>query len=446
VATLVGWTIGWYFLLTWAIFYYPEKITLNAFLLVVFGSFVIGFSQWLVLRREVEKSFWWIIASIAGWVLPFLILSSGFDLSQFQTDFIIISTIVSLISNTFTGIAFQFFFTESVDKRFQSGVLFGGNIVIILLILLVINVDIFISSRKEISQKNVDEMSAIEFSPDGNTIATAGCISGGGSSVECGRGFIYFWDVNNLEKTHSFEIPNEDITSIKFSHDGKFLASSSYRGILRMWDVASGEPIILARIFPSVRDQEFLPEGETLVLGFEKKISIWDMEKDNISNINLSCDLSELTKSSDGKFLASSCHFRNHINIWDLETGELIDTLEGHNDWVRNIEFSPDGEMLASGSNDGTVKLWDPIKGNLIKTLQEGSEMIFQVTFSPDGSKLASSSSDNRIKVWDFESGEIIEEFIKRKGSVQCLSYSPDGSKLVAGCFDNSLRIWEVAE
>ncbi len=75
------------------------------------------------------------------------------------------------------------------------------------------------------------------------------------------------------------------------------------------------------------------------------------------------------------------------------ETGELKGTLTEHNHWVFTLAFSPDGNHLASGSPDGTVKLWDPKPGELRKTLTDDHGGILRMAFSPDGRFLATAAS-----------------------------------------------------
>ena len=68
-------------------------------------------------------------------------------------------------------------------------------------------------------------------------------------------------------------------------------------------------------------------------------------------------------------------------------------------DWVNSVAFSPDGTMIASGSNDGTIKLWN-LEGRVLKTFDGHQGCVRSVTFSPDGTMIASGGEDKKIKLW----------------------------------------------
>lgn len=96
------------------------------------------------------------------------------------------------------------------------------------------------------------------------------------------------------------------------------------------------------------------------------------------------------------------------IKLWDLQTGQCLQTLQGHNRAVVSISFHPQGNLIASGSFDRTLKLWDLQRGINIATLQGHTSPILSATFAPDGRRLVSSSEDGTIRLWDRATGECL--------------------------------------
>jgi WD40 repeat protein len=103
-----------------------------------------------------------------------------------------------------------------------------------------------------------------------------------------------------------------------------------------------------------------------------------------------------------------------------------LQTLEGHTQWVSSVAFSPDGALLASGSEDNRVRLWDTATGAAVKTLEGHTRCVSSVAFSPDGALLASGSVDNTVRLWDSATGAAVKT-IALKSDVNILSFSPDG-------------------
>ncbi|MEB3218555.1 MAG: serine/threonine-protein kinase [Nostocales cyanobacterium 94392] len=151
--------------------------------------------------------------------------------------------------------------------------------------------------------------------------------------------------------------------------------------------------------------------------------------------------------SPDGNILASGS-FDNTIKLWNLATGELIRTLAEHSDWVNSVAFSPDGNLLASGSSGGTIKLWNP---QTTRTLAGHSDSVISVAISRDSKILASGSFDKTIKLWNLATGELIRTLPLERyantghsASVRSVAFSPDGKTLVSSGFDKTIKIWRL--
>lgn len=116
--------------------------------------------------------------------------------------------------------------------------------------------------------------------------------------------------------------------------------------------------------------------------------------------------MSDVAFNPDGKLLVSCSD--HDIQIWDTKTGQLLKTIsEAHAGWVCEIDFNTNGQMLVSGSTDGTIRFWALETGECVKVLQHNSS-VEVIALSPSDRILVSGSHDGTIKIWDAESGECL--------------------------------------
>eukprot|EP00808_Paulinella_micropora_P027158 g16794.t1 len=124
-------------------------------------------------------------------------------------------------------------------------------------------------------------------------------------------------------------------------------------------------------------------------------------------------------------------------------TGQALHVLRGHDDYVRSVAFSADGQKVASGSGDKTAKVWDSASGRLLHTMEGHTEWVFTVCFSPDG-RLATGSLDATVRVWDVEAGKCLLVLSGHTDGVVSVAFSKDGLRLASGSLDNSVRVWDA--
>lgn len=152
----------------------------------------------------------------------------------------------------------------------------------------------------------------------------------------------------------------------------------------------------------------------------------------------------------DGNFLASGSADKT-IKIWNLKAETIERTLPKNTEQVYSVAFSPDGKLLASGSLDAAINLWDWQNGKLSKTLSPGKLIRKQsdrvttfVKFSPDSQTLASSRGDNTtIKLWDVSTGQLRREIVEKQ-SVISLAFSPNGQILASGGLGRTVKLWDL--
>jgi WD40 repeat protein len=155
--------------------------------------------------------------------------------------------------------------------------------------------------------------------------------------------------------------------------------------------------------------------------------------------------------------MLASSGFEHSVKLWEVnrEDGkEDVEVLSGHTTFVWSLAFSPDGQMLASGDNNGEIKLWQVHSGTCITTLRAGSSSVVALAFSPDGTALLSSSSDETVVVWDMEQAGSQEGHQLWKGAegqvqanwARAIAFNQNGTMLATGSDKHTIKIWRRCE
>ena len=229
-------------------------------------------------------------------------------------------------------------------------------------------------------------------------------------------------------------------------------------GEVRVWDLESGQVIhTFGGQTDLVMDVAFSPDGKLLAsasLGgtdrmFDATVKLWDVEtgKEKHTLVHTSesfgFGVRSIAFSPDGQLLASGSTWDETVKLWDVTTGQEVRTLTGHQGEVQSVAFSPDGKVLASTSRDNTVKLWDVTSGRVIRTLNNFTS---SVAFSPDGRFLGTGHSSGMVKVWDVATWQVVHTFWGHIGVVSNAVFSPDGRILASGSGsqDGTVRLWSI--
>jgi WD40 repeat protein len=146
--------------------------------------------------------------------------------------------------------------------------------------------------------------------------------------------------------------------------------------------------------------------------------------------------------SPDGNLVASgSVDSTVIIRAW--RNGQVVKLLP-HPQGVTNIDFSPDGKLLATSSYDGIVRLWNVEEGTLIRTFAGHSGTVWTLAFAPGAKTLAAAGDEKIIFIWDISSGQLLHKLSGHRLNVWVIKFNAAGSLLASGSFDNEIKLWDV--
>jgi WD40 repeat protein len=295
----------------------------------------------------------------------------------------------------------------------------------------------------------------------------------------------------------------DEVTSIAFSPDGLFLASSSLHEAVRLWDMNSGKrkAVLKNTLDLGCAHVAYSRDCKTLAVGGSgNKVAIVNIESGD-ARVLLdarahSFSNPQVVFSADGKKLASGGECQDDIWLWDTISRKEIGKLERDDPYgYQAIAFQPDGKSLVSIGSDGALREWDleskkerrteklaerattaafsegqktaavasweEIDGDArtsryfiqlhdvasarkVFSLEGHKNHMWALAFSRDGKKLASGDYGGVVKLWDVATGKETISLDAHKGPVRGLAFSPDGSTLASCGEDGTIKVWDV--
>ncbi|MFF4741360.1 helix-turn-helix domain-containing protein [Streptomyces sp. NPDC001262] len=278
---------------------------------------------------------------------------------------------------------------------------------------------------------------AVKFSPDGKTLATDG-----------EEGSVQLWDATTGKHRKTLaDGLTESVGSVEFSPDGRTLAITNHDDTVRLSDVTTGRTRIIrtGHTYP-VASVAFSPDGKTIASGsYDGTVRLSDVITGTHRGTltGHTSTVASIAFSPDGTSLASGSH-DDTVRLWDVATGTTRHVLSGHTGTAASVTFSPDGKSLASGSYDGTVRMWDVATGTPRTTLTGHNGTVASAAFNPDGKTLATSSSDKTIRLWDVGTGTLRTTLTGHIAPVESVAFNPDGKSLASGSSDGTVRLWNL--
>ncbi|MEH2464372.1 serine/threonine-protein kinase [Nostoc sp.] len=295
----------------------------------------------------------------------------------------------------------------------------------------------------------LSSLNALAISPDSNTLASAS-----------DHKIVKLWDLNTKKFLASLSGHSQAVKSVTFSPDGKILATASDDKTIKLWQIETLEEICtLLGHSHAVKSVAFSPDGQILASGsWDKTIKLWDVNTGTeiCTMTGHQLQVNSVVFSPQGQLLASASYDRT-IRLWQIPALEsshkefqnrpcysLLGTLSGHAWAVLTVAFSPDGKILATGSDDNTIKLWEVNTGQLICTLVGHSWSVVAVAFFADGETLLSASCDKTVKLWRVSTAEEIVTLSGHVDSVSAVAVSKVRQLIASGSRDKTIKLWQL--
>jgi WD40 repeat protein len=296
-----------------------------------------------------------------------------------------------------------------------------------------------LQSNSAIFNGHKDKVISIALSTDGHTVASASF-----------DGSIRLWDIRTGHTIQELPIKESSLSDISFSSDSQHIAyayTNNEDFSIYIWNLIKNcHQCVLKGHQGVIRSISFSHDGLSLITASDDgTVRVWDVSKGKCRKI----------LHDDGKFVISavlspnegymaSASADNTIRIWDAAKGVLIKKLEGHTDVVTNVAFSGDGSMLASTSEDCTIRIWDTVTWQCVRCLKGHQRFVLSAAFSPNNLFLVSGSLDNTIRIWELEEGRCLGVLNGHTNRVNKVLFHQEGHLVISASDDSTVRIWEL--
>ena len=244
------------------------------------------------------------------------------------------------------------------------------------------------------------------------------------------------------------------ISYCSFSPNGKFLATSSWSGLCKLWEVPNCKNTLTLKGHNCYADciewhpnstKKMEPSALNLASsGRDGSVYLWSLKDENpIGELpQLEARVSRLSFHPSGRFLGLCVH-DNSWRLWDLQVQEEVLFQEGHVKPVYSMAFHNSGALCVTVGKDAYGRVWDLRTGQCVMFLSGHQNAILSVDWAPLGCQLVTGSEDNSVKVWDVRTRRCIYTIPAHTSIISGVRYDPNAGMFLVTCsFDGSVKLW----
>ncbi|MEU4443406.1 protein kinase [Actinosynnema sp. NPDC050801] len=310
--------------------------------------------------------------------------------------------------------------------------------------------------RTTLSRRDSALLSAA-FQPGGDLLATTS-----------GNGVVRLWDHRNSKLVHELAGHGDHAYDVAFSPDGTELATVDVDGLLVVWKAETGaEARRFSRPGTEFTAVRFSPDGKTIAVAGrtptgskEERDETLLFDAADLELVNRRATAQEprntpvngvepnyptgVSFSPDGRTLAVTLA-GGRIGLWDLvDPGSEWRILPGHDSIAIDVEFSPDGSVLATGGGDRLVRLWRIKDGVEVGRLTGNDSPVRRVAWSPDGRTLATASQDTVLRLWEVDGARQLARLDRHGAELNDVAFHPDGELVASVSADGAAHLWDL--
>ncbi len=261
-------------------------------------------------------------------------------------------------------------------------------------------------------------------------------------------GTLLLWDVASSQPVKQLAWNRNRIEAVEYSPNGEMILFADASGSVALWDFID-EEIIYDMNGHDEADWirlAFLPDDRYAVSGGnDGRIVYWDLQTgEAIQTIQVpEGGVRSVTISPDDQYLAATTD-AGQLLIWEIRADEPAFAFEADTGLVIGA-FSPDMSMIAAGTTDGEIIVWNLNSGEVVQRLFGHREFVFGLVFHPDGKRLFSGANDGDVVIWELQTGSVLYRFTDHNDVVTDIEISPDGQMLLSSSDDRTIIAWDIS-